>query len=172
MSRYGFSGTPEDTRLLILYILRDCPGSITPQELQNAAMTDENADYFVYSEALADLADKGLIVLGEDGYTATQTARKHADATASELPASLRRKLSDELAPVYRRILRDSAITARTEQTGRGYHARLTLSGANETLADITLAAGSEEQAAALASAWKQRAESVYAALLKALLDD
>lgn len=172
MARYGFSGTPEDTKILILYILSECSEPVPREDLQALAMLDDNADYFVYSDALADLTARGLLLSdGNGNLSLTETARGHAAITASELPASLRRQLRLEMPALQRRLLRDNAIGARLEQNKLGYAAVLTWSDMHAPLIELRVAAGSEEQANALVDGWRKNAESIYQSLLSQLLE-
>lgn len=172
MARYGFSGTPEDTKILILHILSECPEPMPREDLRDMVMLDENADYFIYSDALADLIDRGLVLVDEsDCLSATETARGHADVTSTELPISLRRQLAMELRDLRRRLRRDQAIGARLEPDKLGYTAVLTWSDMHAPLIELRMAAGSEEQGKALLKGWRENAEDIYRSLLTQLLD-
>ena len=173
MPRYGFTGTPDDTKIFILHLLSACPGPVTRDELQELAMIDDNADYFVFSDALADLTERGLVTRdAEGGLSASERAREHAEVTAADLPVSLRRQAALELEPVRKRIRRDAAIRAELEPSGDGYTARLAWSDRGAPFIELQIAAGSEEQGFRLVQGWRRHAETVYASVLAQLLDD
>ena len=172
MPRHGFSGKPDDTKIFIVHLLAALPGPCTRGELQELVMIDDNADYFVYSDALADLIARGLVLEDEEGgLSASERAREHSGLLDADLPAALRRHSAAALVPVRRRILRDAAIGAKLEPSEHGLMARLSWSDRGAPFIDIRMAAGSEEQGRILIESWRKNAEDIYEALLARLLD-
>jgi hypothetical protein len=172
MPRHGFTGKPDDTKIFIIHLLAQLPGPCTRNELQELVMMDDNADYFVYSDALADLIARGLVLTDEEGgLLASGRAREHAEVLVSDLPAALRRHAAAALIPVRRRILRDSTIHAKLEPSEHGLMARLTFSDQGAPFIDIRMAAGSEEQGRILIASWRKHAESIYESILSQLLE-
>ncbi|MDR0249272.1 MAG: DUF4364 family protein [Oscillospiraceae bacterium] len=171
MARYGFTGSKEHSKLLILHILRLFDGTATRRLLEELFMLDDNADYFVFSEACAELLTDKLLTKGESGeLLASETGLAKAALLETGLSVSLRRATAEKAAPYLERARRQRSVggEAYTDEHGQVY-ACLRLSDSKGLLAELRLAAGDRTQAEAVIARWQSAAEELYLLLLERL---
>ena len=173
MARYGFTGELNDTKFFLMFILRQCPAPITRDELQSIALMDENADYFIYCQALAELIEVGLFIEDESHcILSTPRAREHADTMLSSVPFVLRRESLVELKPILERMererLEDEAIAA----AQGGHYVTLDFSDHQSPLLEMRIATGSADMSKKITRGWNRRPSEIYQNLINDILRD
>ncbi len=170
MPRYGFSGDKPDTKFLILFVLRDVQSPVNLAALTEMVLIDDNADYFVFTDAVTELISSGHLSKSEDGlFSITPKGAEAAQLVENELSVSLRRAAAAAAATVCDRLRREGCIRADVVTTDDGVFAHLVLSdGVSSPLLDLTLYAGTAEQAKLLTKRFHQSAETIYGAVLDA----
>ena len=67
----GYIRRESDMKFLILFILDVIGEAVAEESLLEAVLTDECADYFTFSEALAELMSDGFVAESDKGYGIT-----------------------------------------------------------------------------------------------------
>ncbi|MDR0293557.1 MAG: DUF4364 family protein [Oscillospiraceae bacterium] len=148
-------------RKLIVYALRAVGEAVGERELVRLALLDDNADYFVFADALTALLGNGLLT--RDGETVRLAPRGEevAEITGRELPAALRRAVSEEGAAVRDRQMRARCVSASAESAdGVAYFTGVLTDGVTPLL-ELRLQTGGEKQAAALKRRFEKDAETI-----------
>ena len=172
MPRYGFVGDMPDTKNLVLFVMRHVNSFVTMEDLSQMVMLDDNFDYFVFADAVSDMVGSGLLKRDAEGRVAiTARGAEAGKAVESALASSLRRVASKAAEQVAERLLRDSAITADTFTLYGEQYLRCVITDGVAPLADLTLYAGSAQQAALLAKKWRKNAEGIYQRLLESFIE-
>jgi hypothetical protein len=158
MSRYGFSGEPAEMRKLILFSLKAMCEPVGEREFAPLALLDDNADYFLYADALGGLLSNGLLLREEGTLRLTPRGEEVAEITGKELPAALRRAVTDRCVAVREAQMRERCVTAEVLDGGcfRGV-----LTDGSAVLLELTLQTGGEKQANALRRRFEKDAEKI-----------
>lgn len=161
MPRYGFSGNEPDMRKLILYILSAVGEPVRETELTALALLDDNADYFVYADALSGLLAGNLLTRENGLLRGTSRGDEIVSVTERELPAALRRAVAKECAAVRDRQLRERCVTAETVTSGGTAYFSGVLTDGVSPLLELKLQTGGEKQALALRKRFERDAETI-----------
>jgi hypothetical protein len=161
MPRYGFSGEDADMRKLILFICARMGESVDSRELIRLALTDDNADYFLFADALTALLGGGLLERNGDALRITPRGEETAEITERSLPAALRRAVLEECAETRERQLRGRCVSAFTEENNGAAVFCGKLTDGEQPLLELTIQAGSKKQAAALKRRFENDAELI-----------
>jgi hypothetical protein len=157
MPRYGFSGESADMRKLILFICKTVGEPVDGRELIRIALLDDNADYFIFADAMTALIENGLLTRSDEAVVLTPRGEETAAITERSLPAALRRAIAEECAAARERQLRGRCVTA--SDAGGVFTGSLT--DGEAVLLALTLQAGDIKQAAALKKKFDKDAEEI-----------
>jgi hypothetical protein len=157
MPRYGFSGESADMRKLILHICRSVGEPADVRELIRIALMDDNADYFLFSDALTALIENGLAARLDETVFLTPRGEETAVITERNLPAALRRAVGEECAAVRERQLRGRCVSASESD---GVFTGI-LSDGDSPILELKLQTGSARQAGALKRKFEKNAEVI-----------
>jgi hypothetical protein len=161
LPRYGFSGESADMRKLILLICRTVGEPVEGRELIRAALTDDNADYFLFADALEMLIVNGLLERDGESVLLTPRGEETAQITERSLPAALRRAITEECKGTRERQLRGRCVSACvTEKDGAVIFSGTLTDGCNPLL-ELALQAGSAKQAESLKRGFEKNAETI-----------
>ena len=161
MPKYGFSGEAPDMRKLIVFALRAVGEALRERELVRLALLDDNADYFVFADALTGLLDNGLLIREGECVSLTARGGEVADITGRELPAALRRAVSEEGAAARDRQMRDRCVSASAGTAGGLSYFSGVLTDGTAPLLELKLQTGGAKQAAALKRRFERDAETI-----------
>ena len=170
----GYIRKESDMKFLILFILDVIGEAIAEETLLEAVLTDECADYFTFSEALAGLIADGFVAESGEGYAITASGKTNFDALGNILPYSVRRNAETAATKAVAAAKRNACIRTDTVKSEEGNHFTTCLSltdGADEILS-ISLLTVKSEQGAEIESNFAKNAEKIYQRVLAALLDD
>ncbi|MDR0324539.1 MAG: DUF4364 family protein [Oscillospiraceae bacterium] len=161
MPRYGFSGEAPVMRKLILFACQAVGEPVDVRELIKLALLDDNADYFLFSDALAGLLDNGL--LERDGECVRLTARgdEITGITERELPAALRRAVIEESAMARDRQMRGRCVFTSVETADGLSSFTGALTDGAVPLLELKLQTGGEKQSAELKRRFEKDAETI-----------
>ena len=113
MERFGFIHGELDTKILILYVLRQLPSPVDEATLTELCSFDGGVGWFDFKECLASLVSTGHVDKLPGGYyMITDKGRANGEAVESSIPFSVRDKASRLLAPLAARMSRDNMIGA------------------------------------------------------------
>jgi hypothetical protein len=161
MPRYGFSGDGPDMRKLILFALQAVGEAIDGRELTRLALLDENADYFLYSDALDALLGIGLLEREGEEYRLTPRGAEVSAVMGRGLPAALRRAVSDECAAVREQRMRGRCVAAEAVTEGDNTYFTGILTDGAAPLLELRLQTGGKKQAAVLKRRFEKDAETI-----------
>ncbi len=169
MPRYGFSGTQPDMRKLILTALRVMDEPLEILELMRIALLDDNADYFLFSDALNGLSEAELTFRDRTRVALTQKGANVAAIVESELPAALRRAVAEGCTAARDANFRARCIETDTEENHGSAYLFCSLSDGSRPLLELRLQTGSVKQADKLGRRFEEKAEDILRLLWEAL---
>jgi hypothetical protein len=169
---FGFSGSPDDCKKWIVYILCYAIGPVALEDLSDVGMMDESADLFTFRDALDELVTNGNIIVDENGwYEISHQSKESALQLANELPASLKAAAQEKIRGIRLRAQRNKQIVGSWDETD--HSVTLTwLDKSHPDLFHLHLAVGSQEEAAIMIRNWNANAEDIYLSLMDALTKD
>jgi hypothetical protein len=172
MPRYGFSGESADMRKLILLICRSMGEPVDGRELIRIALIDDNADYFLFADAMTALLENGLLERDGEAVSLSQRGEETALITERSLPAALRRAVADESAAARERQLRGRCVFANVAGEDGGAVFSGTLTDGARPLLELTLHTGSTKQADALKRRFERDAEAIMQKIWEAMTEE
>jgi len=170
MEHAGLIHEDADIKLLILFVLRQLPGYVDSDSLAQICQSDKGVGYFDFTNCLYKLVENENIEekVGE-GFKITEKGAKNIDEVYSSLPASVREKAMEALAPVKRHIERSQMIEAKHYRTDHGLVMELAMSDSKGEIIRMLLAAGDEKSAEKLEENFRENAEIYYNKILDIL---
>lgn len=173
MPRTGFIHDKLDIKLLVLYLTARTLAPVGLNTLTDLAMCDDGVDYFLFTQALAELVESGHLQLAGGRYAITDKGRKNGAVCEADLPFSVRRKCDDKLAALNAELRRLAQVRCQTlPRQGGGFTVCFGLDDGEGSLLSAQLYAPTREQAERMAAAFSARPDRVYRALLSALQDE
>jgi len=169
---FGFIHEKIDIKILILYILRRIPASVTFDELTGLVMCDEGISYFDFTECIAELIKTKHIRHKDNKYSLTVKGAHNGEITEKSLPYTVRCKV-DDITSNFRSMLgRDEMITTQyTVNPDGSCTVALSLSDGLGDVVSMSLYSVNEKQALALEKGFRKKAENIYMTLIEAILD-
>ncbi len=128
-------------------------------ELMRLSLLDDNADYFLYSDALEGLAE--LTLRDASRVSLTPKGAEIAEIVERELPPALRRAVAEGCAALRDASFRARCVTGKTEETDGVVYFTGTLSDGTRPLLELHLQTGSKNQADKLVRRFEEKAEDV-----------
>ena len=168
---FGFIHEKTEIKILILFILRRLPGPVTFDMLTELAMCDDGIGYFDYAECVEELLQTEHIWVKDDKYAITAKGVRNGSITESSLPFTVRQQAEKATAAARAAHNRDSMIkTSHYLAPEGGCHVDLTLSDGVGDIVRMELFTANEQQADELEKGFREKAESIYHALIDLLL--
>ncbi len=167
--RFGFIHEKLDIKILILFILRRLPGSVSRETLQDLAQCDGGVGYFDFSDCLSEMTDNGLVIEDEDGYRISERGDEACGQVESSLPYSVRKKAEKLLAPEAERLRRLSMLTAKHETGENGCTVTLAMSDGKGEIIRMEFLCAGDEQAKRIEHNFKHNAEEIYGKIISML---
>lgn len=169
---FGFSGSPDDCKRWIVYILCYAAGPVPFEDLSDVGMLDESADLFTFRDALDELVANKNISIDESGwYQIAEQTKESALLLANELPASLKAAAQEKIRLLRLHAKRSMQIVGSFEESD--HSVTLTwLDKSHPDLFHLHLAVGSREEAEIMIHNWNENAENIYLTLMQALTQE
>ena len=167
--RLGFIHEKLDIKILILFILRRLPGSVSRETLQDLVQCDGGIGYFDFSDCLSEMTDNGLVLEDEDGYRISDKGAFNCEQVESSLPYSVRKKAEKLLASEAERLRRLAMITAKHETGEGGCTVTLAMSDGKGEIIHMDFLCSGEEQAKRIERNFKHNAEEIYGKIVSML---
>ena len=167
--RFGFIHEKLDIKILILFILRRLPGSVSRETLQDLAQCDGGVGYFDFSDCLSEMTDNGLVIEDEEGYRISERGDEACGQVESSLPYSVRKKAEKLLAPEAERLRRLSMLTAKHETGENGCTVTLAMSDGKGEIIRMDFLCSGDEQAKRIERNFKHNAEEIYGKIISML---
>ncbi len=167
--RLGFIHEKLDIKILILFILRRLPGSVSRETLQDLVQCDGGIGYFDFSDCLSEMTDNGLVLENEDGYRISDKGAFNCEQVESSLPYSVRKKAEKLLAPEAERLRRLAMLTAKHEVGENGCTVTLAMADGKGEVIHMDFICSGEEQAKRIEKNFKSNAEEIYGKIISML---
>lgn len=161
--------TKNDIRILICYLLTSVKAPLSKEDLVEILIEDGLANYFEVTDAIAEMAEKGIIVLSGQNpqfCTAGESAEMISRQLDSELPSSVRRKALCAAINLLAKAKREKENKVEIAQTERGYRVTCHISGGKADLMDFALYVPDLQQANLVKENFHRSPETVYRMLL------
>jgi hypothetical protein len=171
--RFGFIHDKLDIKILILFILRRLPESVTFDTLSELTLCDEGISYFDFAECVSELVATEHIQTDGHTYSLTEKGIRNSEITENSLPFSVRVKAEKNASDLRFLLSRQSMISAaHSIRRKGGYTVDLSLSDGISEIIALKLYAVSQAQAQALENGFTAKAELIYNEIIKLILDE
>jgi hypothetical protein len=161
--------TKNEIRILICYLLTSIETPLAKDDLIAIAVDNGLANYFELTDAIAEMAEKGIIaVTGQNGdlCSATETARMISKQLDSELPSTVRHKALCAAINLLAKAKRERENRVEIVPVAKGYCVTCHISGGETDLMDFSLYVPDLAQANIVKENFHESPETVYRMLL------
>ena len=160
-------------KLILLYLIRE-KENITPAELSDFVLFRGYMDYFTMQNYIAELLEAGLIVsLSANDrayYTLHPQGEEVVELFRARIPHSIREEIRDYAQNSFLHGSPLLEVEAKIEkQAEEKYAVRCLIKDYDQTVMDVLLMAGSQEEAYQIRNNWQKKGMSVYWNLLREL---
>ena len=163
-----------EDKVLILYLLNKINNEIKNDNLYNIVSLSEDINYFYYQELITDLKNNNLIIfISQDDcklLNLSSEGKQAYELTKSLLPGLLKLKADTVLKEQIPNIEEESSVISEfIPKDENNYTIKCKVIEKNETIFEISLYAGSRENAKQIADNWKNNANSIYPKVIELL---
>ena len=163
-----------EDKVLISYLLNKINNEIKNDNLYNIVSLSEDINYFYYQELITDLKNNNLIIfISQDDCNLLKLSSEGKQAyelTKSLLPGLLKLKADTVLKEQIPNIEEESSVISEfIPKDENNYTIKCKVIEKNETIFEISLYAGSRENAKQIADNWKNNANSIYPKVIELL---
>lgn len=173
MEGHGFIRDMLDVKLLILFVASKAAYPMSLQKIYELCFQDDRLSYFDLSVAVPQMVDSGhLAEIEKDRFVITQKGREAEAVTEDGIayPVMQRAKAAVERFNKEEKI--DQFInTEIVPKDGGDYSVVLELNDETGSIMRLELMAPTQQQARALAKAFRTRADQIYQGILSGLLE-
>lgn len=163
-----------EIRILICHILTCADSPMSFDELTEAVLADGSANYFEFSDALAELESTGCLLAlkssaGISEYSLTEKGKAAEVTLSGKLPNAIKERAAAAAANILRRrrIEKENLVSITRTEDGFKVHMRVTDIGTD--LMELSLFMPDEEMANAVRERFLSDPASTYAHVLEAL---
>lgn len=172
MARFGFIHDKLEIKILILFITRRLSAPVDLSTLASLTICDDGISYFDFAECVSDLVATEHLTERDGLYAITEKGDKNGAITESSIPYSVRIKAERAALALAEVQKRAALVRASHEPRLDGnFTVHLDLDDDVGNIMHLSLLAGSEDQALALESGFRQKAESLYSQIIDSILD-
>lgn len=166
--------TLAEKKALILYILSKLDKPITNNALLKLVVTIDNMNYFYFQQFLLDLLENKYIITfeenGESFYELTSEGKNALGLVKDIIPGIEKFRVDNNFKETVEQINNELSVTSDfIPHSENEYSVKCKIVENNQTLFEITVFAGSREQAKAISDNWNSNAEELYPELLEIL---
>lgn len=163
-----------ENKVLILYILNKVNEPITNDNLLRLIFSVIDMNYFYFQQFLLDLIEKKFIVCfeqeGKQVYQITETGKATLDLTINILPGIMKLKVDTSFENELKETEEEESITAEyVPSSGNGYTVTCKINEKNSCIFEVSVFAGSREEAKKIVDNWKENAYRIYPEILNSL---
>ena len=175
MPRYGFNGEKTLMKIFILFVMRHVLDHVTLDQMGEMVLIDDNMNYFLYSESVAELVESNLLLKEKDPhglevYTLSPHGFDTLEPVERTLPISLRRAGQEHTRAVAERLRRRARLHTEILMRKDEPMARLTMTDGQDTILRIELVTGNTERARDICGNFEHHAEDIFDDILRVLL--
>ena len=164
-----------ENKVLILYILSKLNEPVTNDNLLQFVISVVDMNYFYFQQFLLDLLEKNYIICfsqddGKQVYQITDIGKEALSLTDDILPGIIKLKVDTSFGKEMKEIKEEEAITAEYVPIGNdNYTVTCKINENNNCIFEISVFAGSREEAKKIVDNWKENAYSIYPEILNSL---
>lgn len=169
--------TLAESKVLILYILKNVKKAITNNALYKIVLSVMDMNYFYFQQFLLDLIKSDFIFSytqeDQQMYLITENGIKTLELTEDLLPGIIKLQTDTNLKYTLDHVDEENSIVAEYTPVNENYYnVTCKIMENNECLFEVKTFAGSREQAKQIVENWKKHAGSMYPNLLEILTQD
>lgn len=163
-----------ENKILILYILNKLKNPITNDGLLRLVLSTVDMNYFYFQQFLLDLLENEYISCsnqeGKNVYTITQKGKETLDLTHDILPGIIKLKVDTNFQSELSSTAEEESITAEfTPRSENDYTVTCKINENNTCIFELSVFAGSREEAKRIVDNWKKNAYRIYPEILNSL---
>lgn len=164
--------TATEIRILICYLLGSVPAPITREQMEEALVGEELANYFVLADSLAHLVQQGLVAQTQDTYTVTEAGRTVGNTLAIEVPRTVREAAARAVIRAQRLAALEAAHKSEIIKKEDGYAVHCVVGDEAGPLLNMEIFLPDKNSAEAAKHCFIENGDSLYKLVLAALTRD
>ena len=163
-----------ENKVLILYILNKLEDPITNDSLLRIVLSVIDMNYFYFQQFLLDLIEKKYIVCfekdGKSVYKITESGKTTLDLTNNIIPGIIKLKVDTSFEDSLKQSNDEESITAEYVPLNENdYTVTCKIIEKNRVIFEVSVFAGSRDEAKKIVDNWKENAYSIYPEILNSL---
>ncbi len=163
-----------ENKVLILYILNKLDSPITNDGLQRLVLSVMDMNYFYFQQFLLDLLENNYISCieqnGKHVYAITEKGKETLKLTINILPGIMKLKVDTNFQSELSNTAEEESITAEfTPKSENDYTVTCKINEHNSCIFEVSVFAGSREEAKKIVDNWKENAYRIYPEILNSL---
>ena len=155
-----------EIKILLCYLLASMDAPLSKDDIVTIMQENGLANYFEVTNALAELTERGSVVIKNGLCTAGDSARVIADRLDSSLPSSVRERAVSAAVSLLARARRESENKVEINETERGFDVVCHISGGDMDLMSFSLYVPDLRQAKLVKRNFQRDPENVYRVML------
>lgn len=163
-----------ENKVLILYILNKLEKPITNDGLFRLVLAVMDMNYFYFQQFLLDLLENKYITCfeqeGKNVYLITEKGKETLKLTSNILPGIIKLKVDTSFKNELSSVAEEESITAEfTPRSENDYTVTCKINENNSCIFEVSVFAGSREEAKKIVDNWKENAYRIYPEILNSL---
>ena len=163
-----------ENKVLILYILNKLNEPITNDALLRLVLSVMDMNYFYFQQFLLDLLENKYITCfeqeGKNVYLITEKGKETLKLTSNILPGIIKLKVDTTFKNELSSVAEEESITAEfTPRSENDYTVTCKINENNSCIFEVSVFAGSREEAKKIVDNWKENAYRIYPEILNSL---
>ena len=174
MQRLGFIHDMMDVKVLILFVTSRSNYPMSCQDIYELCYQDECLSYFDVCTAIPEMVASGHLEKMEDGrYQITEKGRQDGSVTEDSVAFTVRQRAENAVDRFNRQLRRSSYVKSQIIPREDGeFSVVMSLDDDFSNLMTLELVAPNQRQAVRLSRLFEEKAERVYNATMKELLEE
>jgi len=163
-----------ENKVLILYILNKLENPITNDGLLRLVLSVMDMNYFYFQQFLLDLLENQYIarfdIDGKHTYSITEKGQEALELTNDMLPGIMKLKVDTSFQSELTSTAEEESIVAEfTPRSENDYTVTCKINENNTCIFEVSVFAGSREEAKKIVDNWKENAYRIYPEILNSL---
>lgn len=165
-----------EAKILLSYFLFQIDRPCTPMQLIDICEQSGVMDYFLYSAAITDMEQNGIVELksidGTEQYVLSDKGRDGAEDFKAIVAPSLRKKIYATGLMFFARLKNERDVSFEVTEHGKGYLVRCKCCDGDSTLMDISLYAPDRDQAEFIKAKIGANPSAFYSQVMDFIIDN
>lgn len=163
-----------ENKVLILYILNKLEKPITNDSLLRLVFAVMDMNYFYFQQFLLDLIERKYVISfeqdGKQVYQITDSGRMTLELTNDIVPGIMKLKVDTTFSNELKETAQEESITAEfTPVNENNYTVTCKINENNNCIFELSVFAGSRDEAKRIVDNWKENAYRIYPEILNSL---